>query len=183
MAFNKINRFVLLFCFASLICCSYIENFNNKRRVYKMYDSNVVLPSSLLKIQNADTATISINIKHKTLVYYYSPSDCIDCAIGHLSDIEPIFELRDSISATFDILPLLSPDHTQLSHITRRLINISWKYPVFIDSFNTFEKNNQIPKDSKYHCFLLDESSRIVFVGNPLSNNELRTLFFQVINN
>ena len=56
------------------------------------------------------------------------------------------------------------------------------KHCIYIDSNRSFSKNNpQIPSNSLCHTFLLDESNKIVLIGNPLKNEAIEKIFLRKI--
>lgn len=42
-------------------------------------------------------------------------------------------------------------------------------------------RNLGIPKDSKFHTFLLNKQNKIVYVGNPLASDKAWALFTEIL--
>jgi hypothetical protein len=62
------------------------------------------------------------------------------------------------------------------------LNNNSIKTIAYIDINKDFiRKNSFIPKDSKFHTFLLNKQNKIVYVGNPLASDKAWALFTEIL--
>lgn len=56
------------------------------------------------------------------------------------------------------------------------------KHCIYVDGNRSFFKNNpQIPSNSLCHTFLLDESNKILLIGNPLKNEAIEKIFLRKI--
>lgn len=58
---------------------------------------------------------------------------------------------------------------------------IHFNYPVIFDTRNTFLRENNFPKNSLFHTFLLDSTNRVILVGTPIMNSELQKLYINEI--
>ena len=54
-------------------------------------------------------------------------------------------------------------------------------YPFVYDEEGRFLKYNELPLDSRYHAFLLNQNGEVVLVGNPIGNDKLWELYKQQI--
>ena len=53
---------------------------------------------------------------------------------------------------------------------------------IFVDSANVFmELNPNIPSESMYHTFLLDENNKVILVGNPMANQQVEEMILYVV--
>lgn len=60
--------------------------------------------------------------------------------------------------------------------------NLKFSTQVYLDSANTFARQNQhIPSDVLFHTFLLDENMNVVLVGDPISNKEINKIFWDIL--
>ena len=58
------------------------------------------------------------------------------------------------------------------------------EHSVEFDTCGAFlKKNPQIPQASIFHVLLLDNDGKILLVGNPLHNKDVRKLFYEIIEN
>ena len=53
---------------------------------------------------------------------------------------------------------------------------------VFYDIDGSFERlNPHLPKNERFHTFLLDEHNKVILVGSPVDNTRLKNLYFSEI--
>ena len=84
----------------------------------------------------------------------------------------------------FEVMFIFSPTKSQSKLIYRSLATNKFPHVVWFDTNNKFRVHNGfIPKDTRFHTFLLNKQNEIVFVGDPLYNNELNNLFKKVLYN
>ena len=62
---------------------------------------------------------------------------------------------------------------------TLRSGNFDW--PVCLDQKNELDHLNQFPEDEQFHAFLLDRNFRVLVVGDPMRNLEIRNLYLKHI--
>ena len=56
-----------------------------------------------------------------------------------------------------------------------------FEYPIVLDRDNRFELVNEIPRESEFQTFLLNEQNQVILVGNPLKNSELKQLYLKTM--
>ena len=55
---------------------------------------------------------------------------------------------------------------------------------IYVDTAHVFSNRNElIPKDQRYHSFLLDKRLNVIFVGSPIENENVKRVYKKVINN
>ena len=53
---------------------------------------------------------------------------------------------------------------------------------LFIDSVNVFmEANPNIPSESMFHTFLLDDNNKVILVGNPIFNKQIDDMMLSIV--
>ena len=53
---------------------------------------------------------------------------------------------------------------------------------IFVDTANVFtESNPNIPSESMYHTFLLDENNNVILVGNPIVNEKIADMLPSIV--
>ena len=68
-------------------------------------------------------------------------------------------------------------------NIRQQVLIANYPFPVYIDKNSSFKSNNKtLPKDARFHYFLINSRNLPIFVGNPLSNQQLNELFINVLN-
>lgn len=157
---------LILLCFS----CS-----KNDREIYftmkSFVSSEIELPSELMQICKG-------NIDYKrdwhqpyTYVVYYSPDDCSECEISHLYEMIPLFKLSGN-NTNMEVAIIFSPSEKDMASVIAAIIKSRFEYPIYID-INQVLQQGQIPKDRKFHFFLLDEANHPVLTGNVLASEKL----------
>ena len=53
---------------------------------------------------------------------------------------------------------------------------------IYLDTAYVFKKHNPtIPKDTKYHSFLLDKEGKVLFVGSPIDNKKIKNVYYKTL--
>ena len=55
-------------------------------------------------------------------------------------------------------------------------------YPVCIDLKDTFNKLNKFPLNDKFRTFLLDNTNKVILVGNPMHHPRIISRRWRVMN-
>ena len=76
-------------------------------------------------------------------------------------------------------MTVFSPRQEEYDEVMKQLILLDFPYPVYIDFSGSFRGGNAetIPEDRRFHVFLMDVNGHPVFVGNPMSGEDLMVLF------
>ena len=111
------------------------------------------------------------------LIFYYDSSDCNECEIAHLGNLE-WFYVRSAEERTFDVLTIFSPSSEDYAGVVELLEIQDFDYPVYVDFDGRFRRANSfIPDDRRFHSFLTDGTGRIRHVGNPSMSGSLEKSF------
>ena len=155
------------------------------KQVKEFMDKTIVMPDSLLVVKGGDIAMKESNkLTHPTLIVYIDENSCTFCKISHLIDYIPLFEMSKE-NQKFDIMIIFSPKEADYNRTKNDLILSGFEYPVFLDSKGEFIRlnDNLIPKDSRFHVFLLNTEYRPVYVGDPTQSGKLWKIFLQTLEN
>lgn len=133
----------------------------------------IIFPDSLVFTKFAkDTVAYTIpKAKYKVLLYV----DSIGCTVCKLkfNRWKNIMNEVDSLSQ--EKVPFLFFFHPknvrELSYLLRR---DDIKQPVCIDKKNRIQRLNHFSRQLMFQCFLLDENNKVVVVGNPIFDKNIR---------
>ena len=163
---------------------------NDSRQITKMLRREVVLPEvSMIQYthvhdshdgrhiqlteKDIDT-TIYLGAKYK-IIMYLDPEKCISCSLD-LARIQDVILYFKDIFPEIEMLLYIYPDDE--NKIKRKMQIEHYHYPVFMDTDGRFKKSNTwLPKDQRFHTFLVDKLNRIVAVGSPLNGESIVTLY------
>jgi hypothetical protein len=65
--------------------------------------------------------------------------------------------------------------------LQKEFIGMDFCYPTFIDKNDIFYKINKISENPYYQAMIIDSKNKILFIGNPICDNELREQFQRTI--
>lgn len=81
-------------------------------------------------------------------------------------------------TSDFSVVTIFSPKRSDVENTRFQLMLSNHTIPVYLDKNGSFAQlNRNIPADQRFHSFLIDETAKPVFVGNPLANVKLEQLF------
>lgn len=177
-----ITRVITSLLFFAIIS-SCVERRKVKDIMLEFVTSDIIIPDDLDCVFNAETSMSYIDtLKSNKLIIYYDSLDCSSCRISHLFDLYPLYNMADT--SDFSVMTIFSPKKSEVENTRFQLMLINHTIPIYLDKNGSFAQlNNCIPTDQRFHSFLINETGKPVFVGNPLSNTKLNTLFFNFINN
>lgn len=172
--------------FIPVLCTLMLAGCQGKltKNVNKMMYKEVLLDTVDMEIINPRRNVYISDDSDKvfTLIVYYDESECMSCNVNNLNEwhrfLTQVYNADNSVKVCF----VFAPEIGSVDKIRVLLQSQCFGHPVFVDSAHVFEKANPwIPKESIYHIFLLDKNNKIVLIGNPLQNQKINQLFFEVI--
>ena len=176
-------KLLILIIFLCICITSCNEKATVKRIMTDFVESEIVIPNDLECIYRRHADKIKLDtLEQLKLIVYYDSLDCSSCRISHLSDIYPLYEMADT--SNFSVLTIFSPREEDLAEVRNLIQILNPPIHIYIDSDGSFSKlNESIPSDTRFHTFLIDANNKPVFVGNPLSDSNLKGLFKKVLYN
>ncbi len=154
---------------------------NHKRiedKIHSLVGSTIYLPDTLYQICD-DSYLTNTNYNNFLKITTFINADCGSC----LEEIQIWEEFKKTIDTskvdffvylgTNDIYYFKNVIAPKFHHIEDLFLDINFVY---------LSKNN-LENIGHYNTFLLDAQNKIVLVGNPSKNNEVKKLYQDVINN
>ena len=104
---------------------------------------------------------------------------CMECKLK-LPVWKDFISYLDSVSDhTVKVIFILHPrDKKEMVHL---LEYNDFSYPVCLDIKGSFDKINKIPSNLAFQTFLLDNRNKVIAIGNPIHNPNVRTLYLNLI--
>ena len=152
---------------------------NIRHNLKQMMSRSIVLPEQLERVQ-ADTIVVIKQPSSAKCVVYIDSSECMSCRIDRLIRYTALY-YSGYESPLFDLMVIVSPSLGQKNHVIHQL-QLSVDFPVYLDPRNEFlELNPHIPKEKKFHSFLIDKFGKVIFVGDPTSSDRMMELFLEAL--
>jgi hypothetical protein len=146
---------------------------NALEQAKKLYGKKIEFPAAYLSVAAADSIPpIDEELARRfRIVTYLDQQSCTECALQILSHWQELLaEIPPQISVGF--VPVVYPNDT--AELKRALQTLQIDRPLLYDKENEFLGTNKLEKIlARNRSFLLDESDRIVVIGEPLISAEL----------
>lgn len=166
--------------FLSMVLLSSCRTREVRWTLQQMMCEEIRLPEYVAKVAEGKVDTVVLDIAKPIMIVWTDSLQCGSCRVNQLQKYFELYEESKKNNA-FEMLILFSPakkDRLCLSHM---LSIRKYPFPVYIDINNDFPLINTIPDAPKYHCFLLDRGRKLIYVGDPTTNNKLWSLFCTVV--
>ena len=107
--------------------------------------------------------------------------ECSFCRVQKTRRYKDLFD--ESIDdGKFDLVVILTPKKEDVETLREFLLAHDFDLPYYLDPEGEFMSLNPcIPKDARFHIFLLDPSGVPVYVGDPLKGNKAYKQFESII--
>jgi len=170
----------------TLSSCDFFKKDNEAKQLKKMFQEfskkELKFPDSVFVFygkNNLLKRSIQSYTENHLKIVTRITADCHHCIINLQRWEEEILCQIDTSSVKF--LSFIYTDN--LSYFTDVIYpEIDINYPLLIDTLNQFVIDNNLPPfDNRFHTFLLDTKNKIILIGSPLSNNQLKNLYLDEI--
>lgn len=138
----------------------------------------VLFPKNMVFTRFAsDTIDYTIPDSTKKVIVYVDSIGCISCKL-QLHKWESFIKQVDSISGSK--IPFIFIFQPQNKAELRKILQIyQFSLPVCIDEEGTFNSLNHFPNEMEFQTFLLDEENKVIAIGNPIHNLNIRDLYLR----
>jgi len=172
---NIMKYLVMLLLFFIFSACDY-KNEKEVIALLQSWQSREIIfqKNPIFTIQGRDTVSYLKDSKYKILTYIDSDG-CAECKL-RLDDWKKFIIYIDSISDN-SVQFLFFFSNLKVKNMKRILSEYQFDNPVCIDVQDSLGLLNNFPTDIRHRTFLLDEDNKVLFVGNPMYNPEIRNLF------
>ena len=172
-----------IFIFVCILLFVSCQN-SDKSRIAHMIDEwdgkEIIYPDDLVfTTMGEDTVKWFLKDSRYTIVTYADSIGCMGCKLK-LPVWKDFISYLDSVSDhTVKVIFILHPrDKKEMVHL---LVYNDFSYPVCLDIKGSFDKINKIPSNLAFQTFLLDNRNKVIAIGNPIHNPNVRTLYLNLI--
>lgn len=114
------------------------------------------------------------------LIIYTDSTQCTSCRMNDFIYWKPL--LKEFESRGVETFFIFHPRHRDVASVELSLRAKKIEANVLVDSLGLFRSQNpQIPDNENLHSFLLDQSGKVVLVGNPIHSDQIKELMFRII--
>ena len=172
-----------IFIFVYILLFVSCQN-SDKSRIARMIDEwdgkEIIYPDDLVfTTMGEDTAKWFLKDSRYTIVTYADSIGCMGCKLK-LPAWKDFISYLDSVSDhAVKVIFILHPrDEKEMAHLIKYN---NFLYPVCLDTNDSFNKINKIPSDLAFQTFRLDNKNKVIAIGNPIHNPNVRTLYLNLI--
>ena len=152
--------------------------------VEKMQSSAITVPFERMECWASDS-TLKESPWNKAklkLVHYVDSVTCSSCYLQKVAIDSLLFNMETLSDNEFYNIFIINPDNKTKNKLKSKYLERLIPQTIFVDSTNVFiEANPNIPPESMYHTFLLDESNKVVLVGNPMLNKQIEAMMLSIV--
>ena len=174
-------RLVLGLCVCLLVSsCEESEKERLSRLVIEWEGKEILFPThSTFSIQGKDTVDFQFQDAEYKVVTYVDSIGCTSCKLQLHRWKEFLSEVDSLTNGNVSFLFYFHPkDMKELRYLTRR---DAFTHPVCFDEKDEFNQLNHFPSEMMFQTFLLDERNRVVALGNPVLNPNVKELYLNLI--
>ena len=180
--FNQwLRNFVIIDLGLLLLCaCNWSMRSHKEDAISRLMGSEIRF-ERLLSFNLSEGMSLSslLEKSNNSIVIYVDSSSCEDCSISYALNIRGYeFELKQKHREDIQFIYIFNTQ--DIGALQKRLHDFGFYRHYFVDFENTFLSNNQIPKDKRFHTFLLKDK-KVRIIGNPSTNQKIRNLFDKVL--
>ena len=135
--------------------------------------------NSIFTIRGKDTIDFNLNKSEYKIVSYIDTAGCTSCRLK-LAEWQRFMNEVDSITSSHTpFVFYLYPKNTKDLLIEFR--REAFDYPVCLDETDEFNRLNQLAKSNTLRTFLLDKENKIVAIGNPIENPNIKKFYLKTL--
>ena len=128
---------------------------------------------------------------HKMMEYYLPMTEKLLDSYREL-DAQPVAgdnvtktkkEIEDAVDSLngMNVSFIFYSNMRNKDELERLIRRDNFAYPIFLDVQNQFYQLNNLSANITYQTFLLDRSNRVIAIGNPIHNPQIKELYLNII--
>lgn len=182
----KKNIFVcFVFCLMLMPqSCSHKEK-KMRDNIEKMRKNPICIPSDkMVCVLNKEKLTKEfVNDEYSLkLVVYVDSVVCSSCRLKEMYKWDDFLSKLESVSSQIKVFFIFATSYDNIRKLKISAKTLPNSFPIYMDTTNIFLRMNpHIPHNPMFHTFLLDENNNVLLVGNPLENEKIEKLFWQIL--
>lgn len=151
---------------------SIVEKWNNREIIYPHHVSFTILGEDTIQ-------AFPVQGNKYSILTYVDSIGCMSCKLQLREWMAFIDELDSQSKSSIPVYFFLRPKNK------KEMINIlkrdQFRYPVCIDEQDSLNALNHFPDAISFNTFLLDQNNRVIAMGNPILNSQIKKLYFSIL--
>ena len=152
-----------------------IEQMQSRKIAIPYEQMNCWANDSILKVSPWEKAKLK-------LVHYIDSATCSSCYLQKVKMNDYLFRMEELSNNEFYNVIIINPGNKMNEELEKLFSEKLIPQTIFIDSTNNFAQvNPNIPHETKYHTFLVDDNNKVILVGNPIVNKKIKDIFMSIV--
>lgn len=174
-------RFYIFFILLLLSICSCKEQ-AIKKEISRIIGTKVEIPEGLQAMLYGKDTIVDFSNSDIKMVVLYKDMLCSVCQLSQMEEWVDFLDIAYASGNAFQILFIFSPLEDDIPKLYREMRISTFPYPIILDYNKSFISDNpEYPRDINYNIVLINSENRIIAVGNPLYNEQLKNLYISLI--
>lgn len=168
---------IMILCLHSCMC----EKESNITKLVKEWNGKeIIFPTnSIFTILGKDTIDFTILNGEYKILSYIDSTGCTSCKL-HLPQWKLFMsEVYSLVGTDVSFLFYFCPNSKQ--ELLDKINSEMFCSPVCLDLQDSLNILNHFPPDYLFHTFLLNNENRILAIGNPVYNDQIKELYLNII--
>lgn len=181
---KTIAGYILLSVICYLITACNSQKKELQEKVEKLQQTAINIPYDRMACWTSDSikAISPWNKAKLKLIHYVDADMCSTCYLQKTAK-DAFFVRMESLSNNdFYNVFIITPNSKARKSLEIDFQDKAIPQTIFLDTANVFmDVNPNIPSESIYHTFLLDENNKVILVGNPVLNKDVGKMMLSVV--
>lgn len=167
---KRVVFILVLSCFSVLSLSSCVES-RIRKELKEFSRTTVVIPENLVKVDGMNITEYGNSAFGKAvMVVYYDSTECTECRLSHLYELNPLYELSDKYDG-FEVVTIFSPVITEYDALMENLVKLRFAHPLYVDMSGDFMKNNEDGEDASVSAMFMGNGGNIMLAVDPSVEN------------
>lgn len=181
------NSMVLKYILASLFSSILFFSCSKKGQVkgeLEAFQSQIITLclDSMEYVERGQEVDSEINAPSFQWVVYADSLVCSSCKLSEMYKWDELLRKVGMYGEDLKFYFIFSPSTEDRLGFDWTVRTYAPEYPIYIDTLGIFERSNpHLPHNPMFHTFLLDENNNVLLVGNPLENEKIEEMFWQIV--
>lgn len=140
----------------------------------------IILPDHLNLFGQRSDSVDYFSSEYKILNYVDSLG-CLSCDLRLREWSILLKEFRDRNLSIVPVFIFSSKNKKIIKEIQSVIKQSAISFPIIVDSLDRINKLNNFPSDTRFQTFLLDRKNKVLAVGNPVLNNNIKDFYFKMV--
>ena len=169
-------------CCILTACNTHKENV--QKALKKLQSSAIAIPYERMECWASDSVIEDKpwNNARLKLVHYVDSATCSTCYLQKVAIYGLLFGMETQSNNEFYNVFIINPNIIAKKKLVSDFSSKLIPQTIFVDTANVFmELTPNLPPESMFHTFLLDENNKVILVGNPMLNEQIEDMMLSIV--